>query len=60
LNPDQPLSAQVRDVLATLTTGLTPHERAQDHRDRLGKTRGGRPVAADIADQVYALARAAI
>ncbi|MGE6917428.1 biotin-independent malonate decarboxylase subunit gamma [Achromobacter kerstersii] len=64
LNPDQPLSAQLRDVLATLNTGLTPgltpHERAQDHRDRLGKTRGGRPVAADIADQVYALARAAI
>lgn len=56
LNSDQPLSSQVREVLTTLTQG----DRAQDSRDRLGKARGGRPVAADIADQVYALARAAM
>lgn len=53
LDPARPLDVQLSALLAQ------PSERA-DARDRLGKTRQGRPAAADIAQRVYELARAAV
>jgi len=51
LDPDMPLAGQVRDLLARLPKG--------DERDRLGRERGGRPVADGIAGRVVEQARGA-
>jgi malonate decarboxylase gamma subunit len=50
LDPNASLAAQIEALLAK------PSESA-DVRDRLGKERGARPKAADIAERVYGLAR---
>ncbi|MBF3450054.1 biotin-independent malonate decarboxylase subunit gamma [Burkholderia pseudomallei] len=51
LDPARPLAEQLAAVLAR------PADRC-DRRDRYGAERGGRPVAADVAQRVYELARA--
>jgi malonate decarboxylase gamma subunit len=53
LDPNESLAEQLSGLLAGLSD-------ARDTRDRLGKERQGRPKAADIAERVYALARAAV
>ena len=49
LDPGQPLDAQLRALIADLPPG--------DIRDRLGRERGGRPVAQVIAERVVSQAR---
>ncbi|MFY9291225.1 MAG: biotin-independent malonate decarboxylase subunit gamma [Methylorubrum rhodinum] len=49
LDPEQPLDAQLSALLADLPTG--------DTRDRLGRERGGRPMAQAIAERVVSQAR---
>ena len=49
LDPDQPLDAQVSALIGDLPQG--------DTRDHLGRERGGRPVAQDIAERVVRQAR---
>ena len=49
LDPEKPLDGQVRDLIANLPKG--------DERDRLGRSRGGRPVALEIAERVAGQAR---
>jgi malonate decarboxylase gamma subunit len=49
LDPGQPLDAQLRALIADLPEG--------DIRDRLGRERGGRPVAQVIAERVVSQAR---
>lgn len=49
-DPAMPLDAQLAALLAEPATG--------DQRDRIGKQRGGRPKAADIAARVFELALA--
>jgi malonate decarboxylase gamma subunit len=53
LDPNVSLAEQLSGLLAGLSD-------TQDTRDRLGKERQGRPKAADIAERVYALARASV
>jgi malonate decarboxylase gamma subunit len=53
LDPDVSLAEQLSGLLAGLSD-------ARDTRDRLGKERMGRPKAAEIAERVYALARASL
>jgi malonate decarboxylase gamma subunit len=53
LDPNGSLAEQLSGLLAGLSD-------TRDTRDRLGKERQGRPKAADIAERVYALARAAV
>jgi malonate decarboxylase gamma subunit len=48
-DPARPLDGQLAKLLAHPTRG--------DQRDQLGKARGGRPKAADIAERVLELAR---
>ncbi len=49
LDPEQPLDAQLSALIADLPAG--------DIRDRLGRERGGRPVAQAIAERVVSQAR---
>jgi malonate decarboxylase gamma subunit len=49
LDPEQPLDAQLSALIADLPQG--------DIRDRLGRDRGGRPVAQAIAERVVSQAR---
>ncbi|WP_183566135.1 biotin-independent malonate decarboxylase subunit gamma [Methylorubrum rhodinum] len=49
LDPEQPLDAQLSALLADLPAG--------DTRDRLGRERGGRPMAQAIAERVVSQAR---
>ena len=51
LDPEKPLDGQIRDLLADLPEG--------DDRDRLGRERGGRPVAQETAACVVEQARGA-
>jgi malonate decarboxylase gamma subunit len=44
LDPDLPLADQIAAVIDAM-----PED---DHRDRLGRERGGRPVAEEVAAQV--------
>ena len=53
LDPSLSLAEQLSGLLAGLSD-------TRDTRDRLGKERQGRPKAADIAERVYALARASL
>jgi malonate decarboxylase gamma subunit len=53
LDPNGSLAEQLSGLLAGLSD-------ARDTRDRLGKERLGRSKAADIAERVYALARASV
>ncbi len=50
LDPTKPLSPQIRDLIASLP--------GRDERDRLGRERGGRPVAEAIAQAVAGQVRA--
>ena len=54
LDPRQSLATQVEAVLQSQPAAHV------DSRDRLGKERRGRPLAADIAERVHALARASV
>ncbi len=49
-DPAKPLDGQLAELLAEPASG--------DQRDTLGKARGGRPKAADIAQRVFELAQA--
>ncbi len=49
-DPAKPLDGQLAELLAEPASG--------DQRDMLGKARGGRPKAADIAQRVFELAQA--
>ncbi|KVE36599.1 biotin-independent malonate decarboxylase subunit gamma [Burkholderia sp. TSV86] len=51
LDPSRSLAEQLAELIAR------PVDRT-DRRGRLGRERGGRPVAADVAQRVYELARA--
>jgi malonate decarboxylase gamma subunit len=53
LDPSRPLDQQLQALLASPAQAV---ERS-DMRDRLGQQRKGRPMAADIAQRVYELAR---
>lgn len=53
LDPNESLAEQLSGLLAGLSD-------TRDTRDRLGKERQGRPKAVDIAERVYALARASV
>ena len=50
LDPAKPLGPQIRDLIASLPE--------RDARDRLGRERGGRPVAEEIAAAVAGQVRA--
>ncbi|GJE57584.1 MULTISPECIES: biotin-independent malonate decarboxylase subunit gamma [Methylobacterium] len=51
LDPGKPLDGQIRNLIGNLPQG--------DHRDRLGRERGGRPAAQDVAARVAEQARGA-
>lgn len=53
-DPARSLAEQLEAELEAVAAGSA--QPLKDRRDRLGKARGGRPKAADIADRVYALA----